>query len=108
MSTNFFSKRLHFATHNEKHVRSEKRIFVTKVLDKSNLQKKREMRVASKDRGEREILIFKELYCKKNYLQLCRYHEYHEILTLAKKKTKQQNQKTGFTLLFMYINIVKI
>lgn len=64
------------------------------------------MRVASKDRGEREILIFKELYYKKNYLQLCRYHEYHEILTLAKKK--QQNQKTGFTLLFMYINIVKI
>lgn len=73
------------------------------------------MRVASKDRGERENLIFKELYCKKNYLQLCRYHEYHEILTLAKKtkkpKTKQkqkQKPKTGFTLLFMYINIVKI
>lgn len=48
------------------------------------------MRVALKDWEEREILIFKELYCKKNYLQLCRYHEYHEILTLAKKKNKSQ------------------
>lgn len=103
MSTNFFSKRLHFATHNEKHVRSEKKFFVTKVLDKSNLQKKREMRVASKDRGEREILIFKELYCKKNYLQLCRYHEYHEILTLAKKNKQTTKPKIWvYTVVHVY------
>lgn len=60
------------------------------------------MRVASKDRGEREILIFKELYCKKKYLQLCRYHEYHEILTLAKKKQTTKPKNWVYTVVHVY------
>lgn len=63
------------------------------------------MREASKDRGERDFDFQRVVLQEELFAIICRYRVYHEILTLAKK---QQNQKTGFTLLFMYINIVKI